>query len=124
MACSGIIRSTGQVDIIDLKGRVTLGDGSGVIRETVKGLVEKGSRSILLNLAEVTYIDSAGLGDLVGSYATVTSVGGHMKLLHAQKRVHDVLQITKLYTVFEAFTDEAAAVASFQTPAARAAAEG
>ncbi len=113
MAASASIRTLSSVAIVDLKGRITLGDGSGIIRETVKGLAEKGSRNILLNLAEVSYIDSGGLGELVGSYATVTNQGGMMKLLNAKTRVHDVLQITKLYTVFEVFTDEAAAVASF-----------
>jgi anti-sigma B factor antagonist len=123
MACTAGIRAAGDVTIVDLKGRITLGDGSGVIRETIKSLAAKGERNILVNLAEVNYIDSAGLGELVGAFATITSQGGTMKLVHAQKRVHDVLQITKLYTVFEAFTDEAVAVGSFH-PAARASAQG
>ncbi len=123
MACTAGIRAAGDVSIVDLKGRITLGDGSGVIRETIKSLAAKGERNILVNLAEVNYIDSAGLGELVGAFATITSQGGIMKLVHAQKRVHDVLQITKLYTVFEAFTDEAVAVGSFH-PAARASAQG
>lgn len=123
MACTAGIRAAGDVTIVDLKGRITLGDGSGIIRETIKSLVAKGERNILVNLAEVNYIDSAGLGELVGAFATITSQGGIMKLVHAQKRVHDVLQITKLYTVFEAFTDEAVAVGSFH-PAARASAQG
>jgi anti-sigma B factor antagonist len=114
MAASASLRKIDDVSIVDLKGRITLGDGSGVIRETIKGLVAKGERKLLLNLAEVTYIDSAGLGEMVGSYATLASQGGSMKLLHAQTRVRDVLQITKLYTVFEAFTDENAALASFE----------
>lgn len=113
MAASASIRMAGSVAIVDLKGRITLGDGSGIIRETVKGLAEKGARSVLLNLAEVSYIDSGGLGEMVGSYATLRNQGAMMKLLNAKTRVHDVLQITKLYTVFEVFSDEAAAVASF-----------
>ena len=117
MAASASIRKVGNVSIVDLKGRITLGDGSGVIRETIKGLVAKGERNLLLNLAEVTYIDSAGLGEMVGAYATLTNQGGSMKLLNAQARVRDVLQITKLYTVFEAFTDENAAAASFEKAA-------
>lgn len=117
MACTASVRAVGNVSVVDLKGRITLGDGSGVIRETIKSLAAKGERNILLNLAEVSYLDSAGLGEIVGAFATITSQGGSMKLLHTQKRVHDVLQITKLYTVFEAFTDEAAAVASFQAGA-------
>ncbi len=112
MAASVSIRKIGNVSIIDLKGRITLGDGSGVIRDTIKGLLAKGERNLVLNLAEVTYIDSAGLGEMVGGYATVASQRGSMKLLNVQTRVQDVLQITKLYTVFEAFTDESAAVAS------------
>ena len=124
MSASASIRKVRNVAIIDLKGRITLGDGSGAIRESVKGLVAQGERSILLNLAEVVYIDSAGLGEMVGSYATITNQGGRMKLLHAQKRVQDVLQITKLYTVFEGFTDEVEAVASFETAAARASSQG
>jgi anti-sigma B factor antagonist len=123
MACTATLRTARNVSIVDLKGRITLGDGSGILRETVKGLVAKGERNILLNLAEVSYIDSAGLGELVGSYATLANQGGRMKLLHAQKRVQDVLQITKLYTVFEAFADEDAAVASFAA-AAKASSQG
>ncbi len=123
MACTASVRAVGNVSVVDLKGRITLGDGSGVIRETIKALAAKGERKILLNLAEVSYLDSAGLGEMVGAFATISSQGGSMKLLNAQKRVHDVLQITKLYTVFEAFTDEAAAVASFQA-AAQAPARG
>lgn len=124
MACTASVRAIGKVEVVDLKGRITLGDGSGVVRETVKDLVAKGARNILLNLAEVTYIDSAGLGELVGSYASVTGAGGRMKLLHATKRVDDVLQITKLYTVFEAFSEEGAALASFEGATTRAASLG
>jgi anti-sigma B factor antagonist len=124
MACTATTRTSHSVVIVDLKGRITLGDGSGVIRETIKALTAKGERKILLNLAEVAYIDSAGLGEMVGSYATITSQGGRMKLVHAQKRVRDVLQITKLYTVFEAFDNEGAAVASFETAAEQASSQG
>ena len=113
MACSGIMRKAGGVTIVDLTGRVTLGEGSGVLRDTVNRLVESGETMIILNLAGVNYFDSAGLGELVGSFATVTNRGGALKLLNVQKRVHEVLQITRLNTVFEAFTDEAEAVASF-----------
>ena len=113
MACKATKRQSGDVAIVDLSGRITLGDGSGIVRETVKELIAGGRKQILLNLAEVSYIDSAGLGELVGSYATVTNQGGQIKLLNAQGKVRDVLQVTKLYTVFENFTDEAAAVRSF-----------
>ena len=124
MGCTASIRTAGGVAIVDLKGKITLGDGSGVLRETVKSLAAKGERNILLNLAEVSYIDSAGLGEMVGSYVTASTQGGSIKLLDAQKRVRDVLQITKLYTVFEAFTDEAAALGSFEPARAKASAQG
>ena len=113
MACKATVRQVGDVTVIDLSGRITLGDGSGTVRETVKGLIAKGHRRIVLNLGDVSYIDSAGLGELVGSYATMTNQGGQIKLLNAQSKVRDVLQVTKLYTVFENFDDEAAALGSF-----------
>jgi len=113
MACKATVRHVGEVVVVDLSGRITLGDGSGTVRETVKGLITKGQRQILLNLKEVNYIDSAGLGELVGCYATMTNQGGQIKLLNAQSKVRDVLQVTKLYTVFENFTDEAGALNSF-----------
>jgi len=113
MACKASVRQVGEVVVIDLSGRITLGDGSGTVRDTVKDLITKGRRQILLNLGNVTYIDSAGLGELVGSYASMTNQGGHIKLLNAQSKVRDVLQVTKLYTVFENFTDEGAALQSF-----------
>ena len=108
--------STRQVEgaaIVDLSGRITLGEGSSTLRETVRDLVSKGQRKILLNLGDVTYIDSSGIGELVHSYTTVQKQGGQLKLLNLQKKVHDLLQITKLYTVFEVHTDEAAAMKSF-----------
>ena len=113
MAASASVRKVGNVSIVDLKGRIMLGDGSGVIRETIQGLVAKGERNLLLNLAEVTYIDSSGLGEMVGSYITLATQGGSIKLLNATW-ARDVLQITRLDTVFETFTDENAAVASFE----------
>jgi len=114
MACKATVRQVGDVTVVDLSGRITLGDGSGTVRETVKGLIGKGQKQILLNLADVSYIDSAGLGELVGCYATMTNQGGQIKLLNAQSKVRDLLQVTKLYTVFENFTDEAAAQRSFE----------
>ncbi len=114
MACKASVRELSDVTVVDLSGRITLGDGSGTVRETVRDLINKGRRKILLNLENVTYIDSAGLGELVGAYASMTNQGGLIKLLNAQSKVRDVLQVTKLYTVFENFTDEAAAVQSFQ----------
>jgi anti-sigma B factor antagonist len=108
--------STRQVDgvaIVDLTGRITLGEGSSTLRETVKDLVGKGQKKILLNLGDVSYIDSSGIGELVSSFTSVSNQGGQLKLLNLQKKVHDLLQITKLYTVFEVHTDEAAAIRSF-----------
>ena len=106
-------RQLDKVTIVDLSGRITLGEGSSILRETVKDLVAKGQKNILLNLGDVTYIDSSGIGELVSSFTSVSNQGGRLKLLNLQKKVHDLLQITKLYTVFEVHTDEAAAVRSF-----------
>src|SRR5512140_949688 len=100
MSLKAEIRRSGDVSIVDLAGRITLGEGSGLVRSTIKELVTSGRKNILLNLKEVTYIDSAGLGELVGSYASVTNAGGNIKLLHPQAKVHDLRQTTKLYTVF------------------------
>jgi len=108
--------STRQVDgitIVDLSGRITLGEGSVVLRDLVRDLLGKGSKHILLNLGDVTYIDSSGIGELVSAYNTVRNGGGELKLLNLTKKVHDLLQITKLYTVFDIKDDEAQAVASF-----------
>jgi len=110
MSAKATVRKTGNVAIVDLAGRIVIGDGSGVVRDTIKDLVGSGQKNILLNLREVTYLDSAGLGEIVGSYATVTNIGGDVRLLHAQGKVKELLTITKLYTVFIAYDDEAAAV--------------
>lgn len=109
--------STRQVDgvsIVDCSGRITLGEGSVVLRDTVKDLLSKGQKKILLNLGDVNYIDSSGIGELVSAYTTAKNQGGELKLLKLTKKVHDLLQITKLYTVFEVKDDEAAAVKSFK----------
>jgi anti-sigma B factor antagonist len=98
---------------MDLSGRIVLGDGSSQLRETVKDLASRGQKKILLNLADVTYIDSSGLGALVASFTTIKGQDGEIKLLKLTSKVHDLLQITKLLTVFEVFTDEATAVKSF-----------
>lgn len=108
--------NTRQVDgvtIIDLSGRITLGEGSVVLRDTIKDSVSKGNKKILLNLGEVNYIDSSGIGELVSAFTSVRNQGGDLKLLNLTKKVHDLLQITKLYTVFDVKDDEAAAVSSF-----------
>ena len=114
------VRHSGNVAIVDLAGKITLGEGCGMVRGTIKDLVTAGGRNILVNLKDVTYLDSAGLGELVGSYATITNLGGQIKLLHAQGKVKDLLAVTKLYTVFVAFDDEAAALSSFADGAASA----
>jgi anti-sigma B factor antagonist len=106
-------RQNGDVCILDVSGKITLGDGSVVIREAVKKLVADGTKKIVLNLGDVTYIDSSGIGELVSAFTSVSNIGGNLKLLNLTKRVQDLLQITKLYTVFEVFNDEASAVASF-----------
>jgi anti-sigma B factor antagonist len=108
--------STRQVDgivILDLSGRITLGEGSVTLRDAVRDVLAKGTKQILLNLAEITYIDSSGIGELVSAFTTVKNAGGELKLLNLTKKVHDLLQITKLYTVFDVKDDEASAVASF-----------
>jgi anti-sigma B factor antagonist len=108
--------STRQVDgvtIVDCSGRITLGEGSITLRETVSGLLAKGQKKILLNLGDVNYIDSSGIGELVSAFTTVRKQGGDLKLLNLTKKVHDLLQITKLYTVFDVKDDETAAVKSF-----------
>lgn len=108
--------STRQVDgvtILDLSGRITLGEGSVVVRDAVRDLLAKGDKNILLNLGDVSYIDSSGIGELVSAFTSVKNSGGELKLLNLTKKVHDLLQITKLYTVFDVKDDETSAVGSF-----------
>jgi anti-sigma B factor antagonist len=106
-------RENGDVTIVDVSGKLTLGEETNTLRTKIRELVAAGSRRIVLNLADVSYMDSSGLGEFIGAHTTVTTAGGEMKLLNLAKRVHDLLKITKLYTVFEVFEDEAAAVSSF-----------
>lgn len=106
-------RQVGDVTVVDAVGRITLGEGASTFRDTVRELAGGGKKKLLLNLAEVSYIDSSGIGEMVSGFTTVTNQGGAVKLLNLTKRVRDLLQITKLYTVFEVFDDEAAAVRSF-----------
>jgi len=106
-------RQVGNVSVIDVAGRITLGEGSAALRETLRDMVSKNQNKILLNLADVSYIDSSGIGELVSGFTTVTNTGGQLKLLNLNKRVKDLLQITKLYTVFEVKEDEADAIRSF-----------
>jgi anti-sigma B factor antagonist len=106
-------RQVGDVTVIDAAGRITLGEGASAFRNVIRDLVTKGNKKVLLNLGEVSYIDSSGIGELVSGFTTVTNSGGQLKLVGLSKRVKDLLQITKLYTVFEAFDDETEAVRSF-----------
>jgi anti-sigma B factor antagonist len=106
-------RQVGDVTVVDAAGRITLGEGSSALRDLLRDMVAKGQKKILLNLGEVSYIDSSGIGELVSGFTTVTNQGGALKLLGLTKRVKDLLQITKLYTVFDVHDDEASAVRSF-----------
>ena len=106
-------RQVGDVTVIDAVGRITLGDGASTFRDTIRNLAAGGQKKLLLNLAEVSYIDSSGIGEMVSGFTSITNQGGVVKLLNLNKRVKDLLQITKLYTVFEVFDDEATAVSSF-----------
>lgn len=106
-------RKVDGITIVDLSGRITLGEGSVVLRDTVKELSNQGQKKILLNLGDVTYIDSSGIGELVSAYTSVRNAGGELKLLNLTKKVHDLLQITKLYTVFDISDDEASAINAF-----------
>jgi len=108
------IRQVDSVIVIDISGRITLGEGCAQLRELIRDLLSKGNKQILLNLADVTYIDSSGIGELVSAFTAVSNQGGQLKLLNLTKKVHDLLQITKLYTVFDIHDDEAKAIASFQ----------
>ena len=107
-------RDAGRVTVLDLSGRIALGEGSALLRTTIRALLNDQRTNILLNLAEVNYIDSSGIGELVSAFTAVKSKGGEMKLLHLTKKVHDLLQITKLFTVFDVYSDESTALRSFQ----------
>lgn len=109
-------RQTGNVTIVEVAGRITLGDGASTLREAIRLLAEKGYKNILLNLAEVSYIDSSGLGALVSAFATVNNHGGHLKLLNVIARIKDLLLLTKLYSVFDVYDNEVTALRSFAEP--------
>jgi len=108
-------RSTGDVTILDLKGKMTLGEGDELLKDKINSLLHQGRRNVVLNLAEVPYIDSAGLGELVRTYTSISRQGGTLKLLNLTKRITDLLAITKLLTVFETHDNEADAVRSFSS---------
>ena len=106
-------RQVGGVTIVDISGRIVLGEESAALRDVVCDLLSKGHKKILFNLGDVHYIDSAGLGSLVSAFTSVRKQGGELKLLNLTNKVHDVMQITKLYTVFDIMNDEAVGVKSF-----------
>jgi anti-sigma B factor antagonist len=106
-------RQVEGVAVVDMSGRITLGEGSVVLRDTIRDLIGKGNKKILLNLGDVTYIDSSGIGELVSAFTAVRREGGELKLLKLTKKVHDLLQITKLYTVFDIKDDETTAIQAF-----------
>jgi len=107
-------RDAGSVTVVDIGGRITLGEGSALLRSTIKDLLAEGRNKIVLNLGDVNYIDSSGIGELVTGFTTVKKSGGDLKLLHLTKKVHDLLQLTKLFTVFEVFSDENVVIRSFK----------
>jgi anti-sigma B factor antagonist len=114
MALYATYRDSGDVTVLDMGGRIVLGDGSALLRKTIRQLLDANRNKIVINLADVDYIDSSGIGELVHAFTSAKTRGGELKLLHLTRKVHDILQITKLYTVFDVFTDENAAVRSFQ----------
>jgi anti-sigma B factor antagonist len=107
-------RDSGNVTILDLSGKVTLGEGDNLLKDKLNSLLHQGKKKVLLNLAQVNYVDSAGLGAIVSAYTTVTRDGGSLKLANVTKRLQDLLSITKLLTVFETFDSEDEGVRSFK----------
>ena len=106
-------RQAGDVTVLDLSGKITIGEGSVALRTAIRRLLEEGKKRILLNLAGVSYIDSSGIGELVSSFTAVKKEGGTLKLLNLTQKIQDLLAITKLLTVFDTFDDEPSALASF-----------
>lgn len=115
MSFKATTREVGDVTVIDMEGRITLGEGSSLLRDLIRQNLGRGRKKIVLNLAGIIYIDSTGLGELVSGYRLIKSEGGEIKLLNLNKKVTDLLQITKLYTVFDIHSQEAQAVASFHS---------
>ena len=114
MSFKATSREIRGITVVDVSGRITLGEGSAMMRELVRDLLNKGQTKIVLNLGDVNYIDSSGIGELVSGFTTVKNQGGELKLLNLTKKVHDLLQITKLYTVFEVHSDEQSVLSSFK----------
>ncbi|MBP1600300.1 MAG: anti-anti-sigma factor [Acidobacteria bacterium] len=106
-------RTVGDVHILDCSGKITLGEGTMAVRNTVRDVLKNGGKKIILNLADVNYIDSSGIGELVSSYTTVTNQGGKLKLLNLTKKIQELLAITKLLTVFSVYDSEQQAISSF-----------
>lgn len=114
MSIQATHRDSGKVTVVDMSGKISLGDGSALLRKLIRELLAEDRTLILLNLADVNYIDSSGIGELVSAFTTVKGRGGEMKLLNLTKKVHDLLQITRLFTVFEVFNEESKAIQSFK----------
>jgi anti-sigma B factor antagonist len=114
VALQGTCREVGDVAVLDFSGKITLGEGSSTLRKMIADLVKKGHRKILLDLGDVDYIDSSGIGEMVAAYTSVRGAQGELKIVRLTKRVHDILQITRLYTVFDVQPDEAGALRSFR----------
>lgn len=106
-------RQVKDVTVLDIHGKITIGEGSAEIRNTVRDLLQAGKKNILLNMGDVSYVDSSGIGELVSSFTTVTNQGGKLKLLNLTKKLRELLAITKLLTVFESYNDEREAVESY-----------
>jgi anti-sigma B factor antagonist len=107
-------RTIGDIQILDCSGKITLGEGTMAVRNAVRDILKDNGKKIILNLADVSYIDSSGIGELVSTYTTVTNSGGQFKLLNLTNKIHELLQITKLLTVFQVFNNEQEALAGFK----------
>ena len=107
-------RQAGDVMILDMDGKITIGEGSVAVRSAIRRLIEEGKKKILLNLAGVSYVDSSGIGELVSSFTTINREGGQLKLLNLTQKIQDLLAITKLLTVFDVYEDESSALSSFK----------
>ena len=107
-------RQAGDVTVLDLSGKITIGEGSVSLRSAIRRLIDEGKKKILLNLADVGYVDSSGIGELVSSYTTIGREGGQLKLLNLTQKIQDLLAITKLLTVFDVYDEEATALNSFK----------
>jgi anti-sigma B factor antagonist len=115
MSFKATTREVGDVTVIDMDGRITLGEGSALLHDLIRENLARGRKKIVLNMAAIIYLDSTGLGELVSGYRLIKSQGGEIKLLNLNKKVTDLLQITKLYTVFDIHSQESQAVASFHS---------